>query len=432
MKRPAFILAALLLALTTLVHAAKPLPPMLNLPQAGQDPTKIDFAKLPMLAGTRALVTQGDMEWRFRLHNYLAFFDGRFWCMWSHGPRVEDLPTQHVRYATSVDGLRWSEPKVIVGPSPREGFRYTARGLWAREGQLIALVSHDEALDDKGKVHYYGNSLRLLGFAWDGNARQWKPLGVVFDKAMNNFPPTKMPNGEWGMICRGPNAQHDVFMLAGGVTSPSAWTRSPIITKASADGFSPSEPDWWALPDGRLLGLFRDNGKSYRFYRAVSADNGHSWTVPEKTNFPDATSKFFCLRTTRGYYVLISNANPAERNPLCLSTSDDGITFTRMARLPIPDEPRKGGAGARSRNGSAKPDSLQYPHAIEHDGQLFIAYSRKKQAIEVVKISLDEVDRLRVGSELGITGDNNGDNRGRSRLFARNRTARPRRRVTRP
>jgi hypothetical protein len=26
----------------------------------------------------------------------------------------------------------------------------------------------------------------------------------------------------------------------------------------------------------------------------------------------------FCLRTSRGYYALVSNANPAGRNPLCL------------------------------------------------------------------------------------------------------------------
>jgi len=167
--------------------------------------------------------------------------------MWSHGPAIEDRPTQHVRYSTSLDGLKWSEPKEIVGPSPREGFRYTARGLWVREGQLIALGSHDEALNDKGKVHYYGNSLQLLGFAWDGKAQQWMPLGVVFDKAMN-ISARENANGEWGMICRGPNAQHDVFMLTGGVASPSAWTRSPIVTETLSDDFRPNEPDWWRCP----------------------------------------------------------------------------------------------------------------------------------------------------------------------------------------
>ncbi|ODU02323.1 MAG: hypothetical protein ABS79_00605 [Planctomycetes bacterium SCN 63-9] len=383
------------LVLGASTFAAEPLPPMLRLPGTGEDPAAIEFAALPVLGGEHAVVSRGDKTWPFRLHSYLAFHDGKYWCMWSHGPVIEDHPTQHVRYATSDDGLKWSEPGHIVGPSPREGFRYISRGLWIRDGRLIALASHDEAFDAKGKVHFFGKGLQLMGFEWDGSARRWKPLGVVFDGAINNFPPARLPNGEWGMICRGPDYRRDVFMLTGGVASLSTWTRFPIVTEAPPDGFRPEEPDWWTLPDGRLLGLFRDNARSGRFYRAVSADNGHSWSAPEKTNFPDATSKFFGLRTSRGVYVLVSNANPRGRNPLCLSTSDDGVTFTRLARLPIPERLREDNPDADARKSPARPDSLQYPHAIEHDNQLLIAFSRKKQVIEVVRVSLDEIDRLR-------------------------------------
>jgi hypothetical protein len=120
-------------------------------------------------------------------------------------------------------------------------------------------------------------------------------------------------------------------------------------------------------------------------------------TRSDKTNFPDATSKFFCLCTSRGFYVIISNANPAQRNPLCLSTSDDGVTFTCMARLPIPDELKDGEFVTGSRYGSTKYESFQYPHAIERDGQLLIAFSRKKQTVEAIKVTLDELDRLRNG-----------------------------------
>ncbi|MHB8969966.1 MAG: hypothetical protein ACYC4N_05875 [Pirellulaceae bacterium] len=38
--------------------------------------------------------------------------------------------------------------------------------------------------------------------------------------------------------------------------------------------------------------------------------------------------------------------------------------------------------------------SYQYPHTIEHDGHLVIAFSRSKQTIEIVKLPLDEVDQL--------------------------------------
>jgi hypothetical protein len=183
--------------------ADEQLGPMLDLGgEIGQDPTKIDFAKLPILAGKHGVVTQGDAEWIFRLHNYLAFFDGKYWCMWSHGRVIEDNPLQHVCYATSTDGLTWSEPGKIVASSPKEGFRYISRGLWVRDGELLAIASHDEAFDATGKVHFFGKSLQLMAFEWDGVADKWKPLGVMHDDAINNFPPAKLPNGQWGMICR--------------------------------------------------------------------------------------------------------------------------------------------------------------------------------------------------------------------------------------
>ena len=386
------------------------LPPMLRLPDAGEDPGRIDYRRLPVLPGEHGLVTKGPHEirgmeavifdhadvndpgkWNFRLHSYLAFFDGRYWVMWSHGRQVEDHPTQHLRYATSPDGVRWSEPRMLAGPPIRDGFRYIARGLWLRDGKLLALASHDEAYQG-GRVRFFGRSLQLHGWEWLPAAGEWKPLGVIADGAINNFPPARLPNGEWGMICRAPDYQRNVFMLTGGVKRPDDWRRSPIVAETPADGFRPEEPDWWTLPDGRLLGLFRDNARSGRFYRAVSADHGLSWSATEKTNFPDATSKFFCLRTSRGFYALVSNADPKGRNPLCLSTSADGVTFTRMARLPIPVAPEGGPFDADHASGT-----VQYPHVIEHAGNLLVTYSRQKRAIEVIRVPLEAVAQLHRG-----------------------------------
>ena len=366
------------------------LPPMLNLPGTGEDATKIDFGKLPVLEGRHAVVTRGEKPWLFRLHNYLAFHDGKYWCIWSNGPVVEDKPTQFVRYSTSEDGLVWSEAKDVMPSSPREGFRYIARGLWVRDGKLICIAAHDEALGPDGRTHFFGKSLQLLAWEWQPGTQDWQPLGVMMEDAINNFPPQKMPNGEWGMLRR--DHSMNVSMMFGGVTSALDWKAEPLVARVGPDGFRPEEPDWWTLPDGRLLGLFRDNSGSKRFYRAVSSDNGRTWSAPEKTNFPDATSKFFGMRTSRGYYVLVSNANPALRNPLCLSTSDDGVTFTRVAALPIPGNLE---TDVRPGTRAMAYESYQYPHAIEHDGQLLIAYSRRKTAIEVVRVSLAAVDELR-------------------------------------
>lgn len=386
------ILSAVLAVVGATSLLAEPLAPMLRLPATGEDPAKIDFSKLPVLKAEHALVTHGDPWWKFRLHNYLAFHDDLYWCVWSHGPKFEDNPTQHVRYATSSDGVRWTEKGAVMPPSPREGFRYIARGLWVRDGRLLAIASHDEAFDDKGRVKFFGKSLQLLAWEWQPAEKRWMELGVMMDDAINNFPPMKLPNGEYGMMRR--DHERRVSMMTGGVKSPLDWQAVPVSAYSAPDGFRPEEPDWWTLPDNRLLGLFRDNGRSGRFYRALSTDNGRSWSVPEKTNFPDATSKFFCLRTSRGFYVLVSNANPAQRNPLCLSTSDDGITFTRMAALPIPDRLYGIPANVKPLN-PVKVETFQYPHVMEHDGHLLVAFSRRKQTIEVVKIGLGEIERLR-------------------------------------
>ena len=74
----------------------------------------------------------------------------------------------------------------------------------------------------------------------------------------------------------------------------------------------------------------------------------------------------------------MNNANPRARNPLCLSTSDGGRTFTRLAALPTPGD-----------------GSFQYPHLLERDGFLYVLHSHNKTSIEILRLSFDEIERLR-------------------------------------
>lgn len=388
----ALVLAASLTAGACIAHA-RDLAPMLNLADTGGDPSLINFTRLPVLDGEHAIISHGNMPWPFRNHSYLAWFDGHYWAMWSHGIRQEDYPEQHVEYSTSVDGLNWTEAKTIVGPSPEKDFRYIARGFWIRDGQLLALASHDESYDESGKKKLFGPSLELRAYRWNQKSGEWDFLGVAARDTINNFPPLRLADGSWAMVRRA----HDlkVSMLVGGVTSPLDWTIVPFGVPPGSR-FRADEPVLTVLKDGRVLGLFRDNGGSKRLFRALSVDNARTWTEPEVTNFPDATSKFFTLHASRGYYLLVSNANPAlqQRIPLCLSVSDDGITYTRMARLPVPTAPQD----FRPRTGVRKAAGFQYPHAIEHEGRIQVIYSRDMKTVETIQVTLDEIDRLRAGA----------------------------------
>ena len=73
--------------------------------------------------------------------------------------------------------------------------------------------------------------------------------------------------------------------------------------------------------------------------------------------------------------MLVSNANPKKRDPLVLSISSDGVTFRQMGYL----------VGGRH---------VDYPHVMEHDGELFVAFSGGKQSVEVLRINIDELTRI--------------------------------------
>src|SRR5829696_7780559 len=172
MKRFLSLCAALLAGAAT--SGADPLP-ILNLPGSGTDPAAIDYEALPRVRGTHAVVNRAALgpeartpdkidvlDLRLNLHSYLAYHDGKFWCSWSDGPKVEDEPTQEIKFATSQDGLTWSAAKSVTG-TLEAPYAYIARGLWLRDGELLALGAHF-----KGKGAFGTNKeLQLRAFVWD-------------------------------------------------------------------------------------------------------------------------------------------------------------------------------------------------------------------------------------------------------------------------
>jgi len=375
---------ALFLATLATSAFAVELPPMLDLPGTGGDADRIDYAALPLLKGEHAVVCPYDDTWKFQLHNYLLHHEDRFWCMWSAGPVVEDYPTQHVRYATSDDGLHWSAPKNLTG-MPAEGRAYIARDFWLRDGELLALAASYKGHGAFG----VDKDLQIVAFAWNKGNDMWTEKSALHQDAINNFSPQKISTGEWMMTRR--DARFNVTMLFGGMKSLSDWRAVPVVDRLKAvrtSKFSPDEPVCWEQPDGTLIAAIRDNGGSGRLYRTVSTDHGATWSESVITNYPNATSKLFTLKTSRGYRVLVSNANPRiGRREMHLAVSDDGITFTRMMRLDIP---------------SPKATTFQYPHVIEHECSLFIAFSNKKNVTEVLKVKLDDLEKTAMPASVGL------------------------------
>jgi hypothetical protein len=357
---------------------------MLDLVTTGRDPTKIDYGKLKHIPSEHAVISdvRDQAGQRVQQHAYLSYYDDRFWAMWSDGPGEprpgitperhrnivpgHDRPETRVSYATSLDGVKWSQPADLSGPPRIPGFGWIARGFWQRDGELLALATHFNA------PGYQGEGLSLEAFRWERAQQDWVALGTVLADAMNNFPPARLPNGQWMTTRR--DHVGEVTVMIGGVES---FVRRRVFPFAGWEGAEkPEEPEWYVLPDNKsIVGLIRDNGNSKRLLRVFSNDNGQTWSDMVVTNFPDARSKFFTLRTSQGYYVLVSNSNPSRRDPLTLAVSYDGLVFKHLFYL----------VGGRH---------IDYPHVIEQDGHLLIAFSGAKQTMEVLKIAIDDLNKM--------------------------------------
>lgn len=327
---------------------------------------------------------------RLNLHNYLAFHDGKFWCIWSDGPRIEDWPKQEVKYATSCDGLNWSVAKSVTG-TPEEPYAFIARGLWVRDGQLLALAAHYR---DKGAFGA-NKELELWAYGWNPESGKWEFVSKVYNNAINNFPPQKLVDGNWIMTRR--DSRFNVTILIGGEPKLDQWEAVPVVKMGAVPGFRPDEPIFWPVEGNRLYALFRDNGGSRRLYQSSSDDLGRTWATPRLTNFPNSTSKIFSIGTSRGFRVMVSNSNTKwGRGEMHLSVSPDGKRFTRMARLDVPAVEAPEGFEGIWKKFSMGIASLQYPHVLERDGYLYIALSRCKLQTEVFRVSLDDVEGLLV------------------------------------
>jgi predicted neuraminidase len=357
---------------------------------AGRDPFAFTSAK-----ARHSVVFRGvEGKAGFNLHSYLLHHDGRFWAIWSSAAAHEEDPDQQVVYSTSADGHQWTSPKVLAPDpdGPHGPARWIARGLFLHDGKLTALAAYQESADygKRGKDVVWKN-LRLMYFQWDG---AWKERGVFAGDCMNNFPPARF-GSRLAMICRDRNMDVSVALLDD--PAKLTWKRTPL--KNDPPFHRMDEPTWYEDADGTIHMIVRDNNRSRKLIRVLSRDGGVTWSAPLLTNYPDATSKNFTGRLSSGWYFLINNPNPEKRDPLSISFSRDGWTFTEAQNI-------REDAAPRRIEGRAKPSgSFQYPHAIEHGGSLWVIYSTNKEDIEVselpmASLGLGDPSALLAGSKL--------------------------------
>ncbi len=326
--------------------------------------------------------------YRFSHHPGLVLFQGQLFCSWSNGIRHEDRPAQRVLYSHSADGRKWSPPQVLAAPTGKQD-GCIAAGFLVAGKTLVAYYTlrHDYPIHN---LHHPKNGLFAIT---SSDGRRWsEPRRVAtgfFIEAPKRLPGGRLLLGGEHVGPRWKSNQARMNLLVSDdPTGLSDWRQAAISpADAQPNGitvFGYTEPCPFARRDGLIVAPFRNS--SGFLYASTSQDNGLTWTVPRKTNFPDSTARFCTGQLPDGRIFLINNPGPGRLNRglLTIALSDDGVTFDR-AWL-IRGEPTK-----QRFVGKQKLDGWQYPNALVWNESLYVAYSVNKEDVWLTRISLSEL-----------------------------------------
>ncbi len=341
----------------------------------------------------RTIIYSPETNWLYNHHAAIAHFKGKLFAIWSDGLIGEDSPGQRVVYSFSTDFKHWSEIKPIAVPDKGADDTLkvlTAAGLYQYKDTLVAYY---------GEYEHHRTHTRLLArFTTDGE--HWsKPIDLNVPLIPNHGPE---PTHSGRLIISG----NFSFPYTDNPDGLSGWKMTSFYPKDfytqdnSATFYSPAQK--WGLPplcegsffetDDQVLHMgLRVTGKGWKghLWLTESRDNGYTWTKPVETGFTDNDSKFHFgrLPDKRFYYVGIPDTlHHYDRNPLVLAISNDGKKFDKQ--YIIADE-----IYTLKKAGLWKGGQYGYPHTMIWKGYMYVIISRQKEAIEVIRFKLNQLDK---------------------------------------
>jgi len=337
-------------------------------------------------------------RYRFSHHPGLAVFRGKLYCSWSSGFAHEDRPGQRVVYTYSADGIRWSPLRVLAQPDG-ERDRCIAAGFHVTGGAIVAYFT----LCREYPVHNLYHPENALFARTSSDGLHWsKPQRVTsgfFIEAPRQLSGGRLLLcGEWVGERWKTHRARMRLLYSDDPDGLVGWKESSIDpTRTEPNGtriFGYTEPCPYVRADGVVVSPFRNS--SGFLYASLSQDNGVSWTVPSKTNFPDSRARCCTGRLPDGTVYLINNPGPGEdrraalgdRSLLTIALSRDGVVFDRAGLL-------RGEPTVRRFRGKEKVDGWQYPNAVVWQDALYVVYSVNKEDIVLTRIPLKNLGARR-------------------------------------
>ncbi|MHB8897993.1 MAG: exo-alpha-sialidase [Thermoguttaceae bacterium] len=337
------------------------------------------------------LIYQPATEWTYSHHQSLVFFGGRFYAIWSNGRQDEDAPGQRVLMASSPDFHTWTAPRPLVDSVTENGVErvLTAAGFHQHAGTLVAYFGNYgpnkettrlQAVTTTDGQHW--SDARDVGLPVNPNhGPEPTRSGRLIIAGNISFPYSDDPSGLAGWHLTGIYPQSMSKTIK---DDPASFWE---VAKAQGWDAGLCEGSFYQTDDGVLHMLLRNAARqnSHRLWLTRSRDDGATWSAPVETEFSNTNAKFHLGRLPDGRYYWIGNPIGGNRTPLVLSLSRDGLRFDRHFILGDSTYERR-------RPGGAKGGQYGYPHSILHEGHLYVIVSRVKEAVEVLRLPLAELE----------------------------------------
>jgi hypothetical protein len=363
-------------------------------------------------------VFRGSPGAAYNHHHQILFDRGLLYASWSNGIVNEDNPGQRMLFSVSDnDGKTWSTESQISPPPMEKTSTYTAEGIRAYQGKLIAYYGHygwtDLALDRSGVPNIRSlNDYRGSPVEWahrdsftsvrvsSDAGRTWEPPIRIIENFVPNLRPFPIRSGR--------------LIMPGMVTYPytddpagiQGWKsaglpRLPIWAVDDPEGYYKSsffrhdtrmyaEASFFQTDDGVIHMMQRidsiapyERPKEGLLGVTESVDNGETWSEPMLTSYTDCSCRFQFGRLPDGRFFGLSCPNPqGSRTPLVLATSRDGVVFDQHYELGSV-------SGTKPRiPGHDKGGVYGYPSCDIAEGKMYIVFSRNKEDIYFSKLDL--------------------------------------------
>lgn len=311
--------------------------------------------------------------------------NGILYVQWQSSARDEDAADTRVLYASSRDGLLWSEPEVLA--PAREDAVVTSGGWWAEGEELYAFINvWPHTLKPRGG--YTEVFTRQMDGRWSGPVRphyaSGKPLDGIIEQDFHSY---------CGRLITALHRQPGLLVTPIFTEDPAGlrgWTLGKFENLSVKNHVSRElEPSNFRRKDGSLVMVFRDQQSSFHVLAAESKDCGKTWSRAQKTNMPDSRAKQSAGNLPDGTAYIVNNPSGSKsREPLTITLSDDGKTFDRAFLL------RAGGSQqpAPIYEGLYKRKGFSYPKSFVWKEHLYVAYGENKEDIVVTRIPLASLE----------------------------------------